>query len=228
MEKRTFTFILSLIISFLTLFTSSLYAQRKVVVTKDQPDTIPFYRGIALGTDIVGSAMMFIKDYGQYEGIARLNLKDKYFPVLELGFGKSNKTDETTNIHYSTKAPYFRVGIDLNVLKNKHDDYRALVGGRLAYTSFKYSFYNKTAIDPIWKSQSLCYASNVSSKLLWAELVAGLDAKIWGPIRMGWTIRYKKQLHKKTGENGSAWYVPGYGEGAESLISATFQILAEF
>ena len=197
MEKRTFTFILSLIISFLTLFTSSLYAQRKVVVTKDQPDTIPFYRGIALGTDIVGPAMMFIRGYGQYEGIARLNLKDKYFPVLELGFGKSNKTDETTNIHYSTKAPYFRVGIDINVLKNKHDDYRALVGGRLAYTSFKYSFYNKTAIDPIWKSQSLCYASNVSSKLLWAELVAGLDAKIWGPIRMGWTIRYKKQLHKK-------------------------------
>nr|WP_308533240.1 hypothetical protein [uncultured Prevotella sp.] len=45
---------------------------------------------------------------------------------------------------------------------------------------------------------------------------------------MGWTIRYKKQLHKKTGENGSAWYVPGYGDGAESLISATFQILAEF
>lgn len=104
MEKKTFTFILSLAISLLAILPSSVYAQRKKIVQKAAPDTIPFYRGIAVGTDLVGSAMIALGDYGQYEGIVRVNLKDKYFPTIEVGMGKANKLEETTGIHYDTKA----------------------------------------------------------------------------------------------------------------------------
>src|SRR3712207_7225703 len=46
--------------------------------------------------------------------------------------------------------------------------------------------------------------------------VAGLDAKISGPLRMGWSLRYKARLHQKQGKDAEAWYVPGYGRGGRS------------
>lgn len=228
MEKKTFTFILSLAISLLAILPSSVYAQRKKIVQKAAPDTIPFYRGIAVGTDLVGSAMIALGDYGQYEGIVRVNLKDKYFPTIEVGMGKANKLEETTGIHYDTKAPYARVGIDFNVLKDKHDIYRVLVGGRIAYTTFKYNFSGGSIPDPIWKEKVPYSASDVSASQLWAEIVGGLDAKIWGPIRIGWSVRYKARLHQKQGEYGAAWYVPGYGRGGTSHLDATFHVMVEF
>lgn len=228
MEKKTFIFILSLTISALAFLPSSVYAQRKNIVAKETPDTIPLYRGVAIGTDLVGAAMITLGDYGQYEGILRINLKEKYYPTLEIGVGKANKLEEATSIHYDTKALYSRVGIDFNMLKDKHDIYRVLVGGRIAYTTFKYNFWGNKVLDPIWKKEVPYTVSDVSSNQLWAEIVAGLDAKIWGPIRMGWSVRYKMRLHQKQGENGEAWYVPGYGRGGTSNIGATFQVMVEF
>ena len=62
---------------------------------------------------------------------------------------------------------------------------------------------------------------------LWAELVGSVDAKILGPIRMGWSVRYKLRVAHKMGEIGEAWYVPGYGRGGSSQLGATFNVLLE-
>lgn len=52
-------------------------------------DTIPLFRGLAVSGDLVGIAQLAFGDYGQYEVALRVNLKDKYFPIIELGYGKS-------------------------------------------------------------------------------------------------------------------------------------------
>ena len=38
-----------------------------------------------------------------------------------IAIGKADHTDDGTNVRYKTSAPYGRIGIDFNLLKNKHD-----------------------------------------------------------------------------------------------------------
>lgn len=226
-RKRISTYIL-VVISSLLLLPSVASAQRRKPVATVNEDSIPFFRGIAVGTDVVGPAMRLLANYGQYEAMVRVNIKDRYYPIVEIGVGQADKTDETTGVRFKTSAPYARVGVDFNVLKNKHDIYRFLVGGRLGYTSFKYDVTSPGTFDPVWHVQVPYGANGVSNNQLWVEAVGGVDAKIWGPLRMGWSVRYKTRLCQKAGANGEAWYVPGYGRGGTSRLGATFNVLLEF
>ena len=60
-------------------------AQRRPSLAKVKEDSIPFFRGVAVGTDFVGPAMRWLASYGQYEALLRVNIKDRYFPVIEAG-----------------------------------------------------------------------------------------------------------------------------------------------
>ena len=63
------------------------HAQSKAKKMVEQPDTVPLFRGLAVSVDAIGLGQMVLGSYGQYEAALRINLKDKYFPVLELGYG---------------------------------------------------------------------------------------------------------------------------------------------
>lgn len=115
-----------------------LQAQNHKGKTLTDRDTIPLFRGVAVSFDLVGVIQSGLGDYGQYEAAARLNLRDRYFPVVELGVGHADADDVDSGLRYKTSAPYGRVGVDFNVLRNKHDVNRVYVGGRYGYTSFKY------------------------------------------------------------------------------------------
>ena len=225
-RKRIYTFVL-LSISLFHLLPSVAHAQRKQKVQPTKPDTVAFFRGVAVGVDVVGPAMKALSSYGQYEALLRVNLQDKYYPVLEIGVGEANKTDDNTSTQFKTRAPYGRVGIDFNVLKDKHDAYRVLAGGRVGYTTFKYDVSAPAVTDPIWGNQVPFGGTGVRSHLLWIEASFGVDAKIWGPIRMGWSLRYKVRAHQKSNDLGDPWYVPGYGRGGSSTLGATFNVLLE-
>ena len=94
-----------------------------------QKDSVPTFRGFAVSFDLVGAGLMAFSDNGQYEGALRINLHDEWFPIVELGLGRADHDDDVTYLHYKTSAPYFRIGIDKNLLKEKHGPYR-LYGGR--------------------------------------------------------------------------------------------------
>ncbi|MFW9601463.1 MAG: DUF6048 family protein, partial [Prevotella sp.] len=121
----------------LTFLTANAQQGKKKFVTI-APDTIPLFRGIAVSTDLVGPAQLAFSSYGQYQAAMRVNLKDKWFPIIELGIGKADAEDVTTKLNYKSTAPYGRIGMDWNLSKNKHDIYRVYGGFRYAYTSFKY------------------------------------------------------------------------------------------
>ena len=109
-------------------------AQRKDTALKN--DSVPLFNGMAVAVDLVGPVQMAIGDYGQYEASLRVNLKDRYFPVIELGVGRADYTDDVTQTSYKTSAPFGRIGIDFNLLKDKHDIYKLFAGVRYAFTSF--------------------------------------------------------------------------------------------
>lgn len=227
MQRKHISYYISALVtsSLLLLSPVTAHAQKKVVA--ETPDTIPLFRGMAVSIDAFGLGQMILSDYGQYEAALRINLKDKYFPVFELGYGKANTTDEGTNINFKTSAPYARVGMDWNLMKNKHDIYRLYGGARYGFTSYKFDIKGPDMTDPVWGTTSPYEASGVSCYYHWLEAVFGVDAKIWGPIRMGWSVRYKRRLFRNDGDVGNTWYVPGFGRQGSSRFGGTFNITYE-
>lgn len=194
---------------------------------KQIDDSIPFFRGVQVKADLVGLIMKAVSSYGQYEVGVRVNLKDKYFPVVELGYGKADEDNDVTQTSYTTSAPYGKIGCDFNILKNKHDIYRFYVGGRLAYTSFKYDVDHAPLTDPVWGGETPFAGHDIKAHYLWLEALAGIDAKIAGPLHLGWTVRYKRRMAHKEGELGNTWYVPGFGKQGGSRIWGTFEVMVE-
>ena len=209
----------------LAVITPAMAQQKKEMV--QQPDTIPFFRGVAVSADLVGLAQLAFSSYGQYEAALRVNLKDKYFPIIEVGYGKADANNITTNTFYKTSAPYARIGIDFNLLKNKHDIYRAYVGGRYALTYYKFDAGADYVKDPVWGNTMAYEFHDIKCNYHWLEAVAGVDAKIWGPLRLGWSVRYRRRIAHNDGTIGNTWYVPGYGRQGDTRLGGTFNVIIE-
>lgn len=191
-------------------------------------DTLPFFRGFAVSGELIGAMQMMLGDYGQYEAALRLNLRNRFFPIFEVGYGKASHVDDpVTEITYHTKAPYFRVGCDFNVAKNKRSSNRVFVGLRYAYTNYKVDISRKDFKDPVWKWDTSYNIEGSQCWQHWAEVVFGVDAAVFGPLHLGWSARYRRRLFHDDGITGKTWYVPGYGTQDSSNLAATFNIIVD-
>lgn len=226
-QKLISSYTLALASSLALLTSSPVHAQSSQKKMVEQPDTIPLFRGLAVSIDAFGLGQTLLSDYGQYEAALRINLKDKYFPIVELGLGTADAKDEGTNLHYKTNAPYGRIGMDWNLMKNKHDSNRLYGGFRYGFTAYKYDLSGPDMTDPVWGGTAPYGADGVSCSYHWLEGVFGIDVKIWGPIRMGWSVRYKRRIAHNDGDLGNAWYVPGFGKQGSSRFGGTFNITYE-
>ena len=192
-----------------------------------QKDSIPVFRGFAVSFDLVGAGLMAFSDNGQYEGALRVNLHDEWFPIVEAGLGKATHDDDVTRLYYSTSAPYFKIGIDKNMLRDKHGPNRLYLGVRYGFTSYKIDIARPDFVDPVWQWNTGFGLHDVACKYHWAEILIGIDAKIFGPLHLGWSVRYKQRLaHSEDGDRGKPWYVPGFGT-YDSKLGATFNVIID-
>lgn len=224
--QKTSTSISRLAFSLLLLFAATV-AQAQGKLFSLQKDSVPLFRGFAVSVDIAGPLVKAMSDYGEMEGALRINLHDQYFPIVEIGYGEADHNNEVTQISYSTKAPYFRIGCDLNLLKNKHTPNRIYGGLRYAFTSYKVDMARPEVSDPIWGSPTSFEIVGESCNQHWAEVVIGLDAKIFGPLHLGWNVRYKRRLAHKDCSAGKTWYVPGYGKWGDTRLGANFNVIID-
>ncbi len=225
-RKNIFTYIIILAISLLMLPTE-VQAQKHKQPHVEEPDSTPLFNGVAVSVDLAGPIQRMISDYGQYEAAVRLNLKDRYFPIVEVGIGDADYTDDVTGINYKTKAPYGRLGLDFNILKNKHDKYRLYIGGRYGFTSFKYDLSSPGVSDPIYGGEATWGVKDAKGSQHWYEAVVGVDASIIGWLHLGWSVRYRGRITQKSDDIGQAWYIPGYGKSDTSRIGVTFNIILD-
>lgn len=191
-------------------------------------DSIAFFRGFAVTFDLVGPACLLLSDRGTYEGSLRINLHDQWFPTVELGIGRANyKDDGGTDITYKTTAPFFRVGMDWNVMKKKHEVNRIYAGFRYAFTSYSCDIIREALPDPVFLGTSEYGATDVSCNMHWLEAVFGIDAQVFGPFHLGWNVRYKRRLAHHEGDIGTSWYVPGFGANDSDCLTANFNIIID-
>lgn len=226
LRQNISTYISRLVLSILlTAATPAATAQSRMFVI--EKDSVPLFNGLAVSFDLVGPAMQALGDYGEYEAALRINLHDQYFPIFELGYGQAERDDEVTGIYYKTKAPYFRIGCDLNLLKNKHAPNRLYGGLRYAFTSYKVDIARQGMTDPTWQEETGFSIVGDACNQHWIEAVFGIDAQIWGPLHMGWTFRYKRRIAHKDSSIGSTWYVPGYGIYGDTRLGANFNVIID-
>lgn len=220
------TFISSLAVSLLLLM-AAMPAAAQNKMFRIEKDSVPLFNGLAVSFDLVGPVMQAMSDYGDYEAALRINLHDQYFPIVEVGYGRAERDDEVTGIYYKTGAPFFRIGCDLNILKNKHAPNRLYAGVRYAFTSYNVDIARPGVIDPVWGSETGFSIDGETCNQHWFEVVFGLDAKIWGPLHMGWTVRYKRRLSHKDSSIGNTWYIPGYGIYGDTRLGANFNVIID-
>lgn len=193
-------------------------------------DTLPkpkFLSGIAVQGDFVGFGMKLAGGrFANMEVGCRLNLMEKYFPIVELGVGDCTHEGRETSSIFSTTAPYFRIGADYCFTKKRNGN-RLLAGLRYGYSSYKYDFQTEDLQDPIWPNTNTeaGQLTDMDGRNHWAEVVVGVETKLWRFIRLGWNMRYKMRIHQKASPKGEPWYVPGFGRndgncwgGAVNLI----------
>lgn len=231
--RKTYVFICAALLS--SLVCQPLVAQRDTtavrgfrrLISKLTPEDQPLFCGMAVGVDVLGSGLAAFSTYGEYGAMVRVNLKQKFFPTFEAGLGVCDRTDEGTSIHLKASAPYFRVGCDYNFLKDLKSGHRVFGGLRAGYTTFSYDISSPALSDPVWHDTATFDYRDVKSNMLWAELVFGIEAKIWRNFHMGWNVRYRRRLHQKVSEPGEAWYVPGFGRNDSSTFGGTFNLIFE-
>ena len=118
------------------LYSPTLAAQEKKTTIEEEK--VPFYQGTTIGVDIFGlGSKIFGGDITSTEISVEVNLKNRYVPVAEIGYGTTDTTDDGTNIHYKASAPYFRIGMNYNFFFKKPYLPGFLYGGiRYGFTSF--------------------------------------------------------------------------------------------
>ena len=229
MTLRKFTSIYTLILlSVLLIHSETVSAQKKIEVAKD---TTALFQGAVVGVDLFGAVQKHVKlaDYGQYEAFLRLNLKGKYFPVFEFGRGMGEhnedyEDDSNKTIITKSSGMYGRVGCDFNVMKDKHDIYKLFVGFRYAYTNFDFEYHHPGIKDPVWGRIKECSVKDDGRYVHWLEGVFGVDAKIFGPVHLGWSVRYRRRIASNSYRMGDIWYVPGFGRSDKTNLGGTFNI----
>ena len=216
MNAKTFKLFIALMIS-----VGSLNAQVKTQAPQQKT-----LQGIYLSSDVFGYIYpLFVKDkYYSAESSLTVNLKNRFFPVVEVGYGYTNMVSQLYEIGYRTSAPYYRIGMDYNVqYKNGRPNYIYL-GGRMGYTTFNYDVDAPPLKDPVWGGETPMLLTGMHCNAIWTEAVGGVRAEIARNLYMGWSLRYKIPLYKAPIANGGPWYIPGFGAGNKAILGATYTI----
>lgn len=191
---------------------------------------VPLFNGVTVGFNFFDAILRLAgQSYGSYNLSGSVDLHNWFFPTLELGLGMANNHVKDKNFRYKTPASFFgRIGTDYNFLYNSNPAYKALLGLRLGYSSFRYDITDVSISNDYWgPGADHVELPRQKASAFWGEVSAGLQVKIYKGFGMGWSLRYKFRLHVSDGSNSSPWFLPGFG-ARNAPFSATFSIFYTF
>lgn len=220
MKMRTCRFISILLL--ISLLCPAVWGQSR----KDNKpkEKAPLLSGVGVGIDICGLAMKAVgARFANMEISGRVGLKEKFFPIFEIGIGDCTRYGgETTNV-FSTRAPYWRIGMDYNVNKKLNGN-RFLVGIRYGFSSYKYDFTCPDLTDPVYGTVRPLELEGLKGNNQWLEFCIGFETRLWSIVRLGYNIRYKMQTLQSYSELGTPYYIPGFGRNDDSAFGGTVNL----
>lgn len=191
----------------------------------EEKEKTPLYNGITIGIDAYGIGAKFLgSDFLSTEVSVDVNLKHRFFPVVEFGYGTTDATNDN-GIHYKSSAPFGRIGLNYNTMYKKKSDSFLYVGLRYGFTAFKYDVSAPIINDGIWSGEIPFNYNGEKSNAQWLELVVGVKAQVFKSFHMGWALRYRSRLNVKENPNTDAWYIPGFGTNKKSTLGVTYNLI---
>lgn len=198
----------------------------------------PLYNGMDFSIDLWGAgAKLFGSDFFSTEVSADVNLKNRFFPTVEVGYGATNAWSDYM-VHYKSNAPYLRIGLDYNAFYKKKHGHMLMVGLRYGMSSFKYdvntlsegdadystSMSDINLTDDVWKDNAYYNHTGMKGSMQWIEFCVGIRAHILKNLYMGWTVRFKYRISSSSDTYGDPWYVPGFGTFGSNTTGVTYTI----
>jgi len=198
--------------SFIGCFCADLFSEDEKGELEDE---IGFYQGFKVELDAYSLVMSAInKDTYSFEANVQVNLKERFFPILEMGFAGANKTS-INGYGFKTNGLFTKIGVDYNLLKpnlrgtTMHKYF--FVGGRYGFSRFSYDITNIAIDNGYWGGENIRNFENQKLTKHWLEVVAGLRVEILENVYIGWNVRLKMPLGKGDSGEISPWFVPGIG-----------------
>jgi len=208
--KQTLKYFTSKALLFFFLLPGGFQALGQAIVT----DSIPKSQMIAptmlrIGVDLIGAAHTAINENRDaWEVQAEVDIY-RYFITAEFGSEVNQFIRE--DYDYRSDGTYWRVGADINMIPREPFGSVLFFGLRYANGTFDEDL-SGTISDPVW-GDILIDSSNENVKARWIEVVAGMKAKVWKNLYMGYILRLKASLKIKNESELQLdpYRIPGYG-----------------
>lgn len=206
---------------------------------QQQMALIPTYNGINIGVDVWGAGKYLLSgDVFSAELQVAVNIRNMFLPTVEAGYGFQDEWGDG-GVHSKGKAPYFRIGMDYNLLHKKKEKNSFLFAGlRYGFSPLNFSVTNAPLNDPIYGGVidtpnlsdeywggSVPFAKDMSCSLHWMEAVLGVKVQVYRNFSMGWSARVRFKLGGKKDINGNPDYIPGYGGYRNSNFGVTYSLI---
>lgn len=225
--KHTLKYISSLILLLCTFLMQAQDVQKT--------DSIPVKTnryGLRVGIDLFKLSRTFYeKDYKGLEVVGDYRVTKNYYLAGELG--NENKTVDDTQLNFTTKGTYFKVGFNYNAYENWLDMENLIyIGLRYGVSTFSqtlnnYTVYNK---DRYFGDQPLVVSGEKFSGLSaqWAEFVAGVNAKVYNNIYVGFSFRINKLISNKKPDTFDNLYIPGFNRTYDGDFGVGFNYTVSY
>lgn len=181
--------------------------------------------GIRVGADISRLARSFYEsDYRGFEIVGDYRLSKKIFIAGEIG--NEDRTDNESQLSYTTKGSYFKAGFDFNAYDNWLDMENMIYAGmRYSISTFSqqlnsYDIYNtnlyfgENTLTPNQKFDGLTAH--------WIEVVAGVKAEIFRNLFLGFSVRLNYLVSNQKPEGFDNLYIPGFNRTYDGNFGAGF------
>ncbi len=186
---------------------------------KKIPLVDPAYRGFSVHADIASPIMGIVASPNtlNVELLADVNLYDRFFPVMELGY--TSLTKEINESTYSINAPFFRFGMNFNIIRTvdnkgvyKENRSYAYLGVRYAFSVLDYALNNVKVENNYWGTTQVKDYTGSMVYSGWVEVHGGVRVDLAKGFTMGWSVGLRFLMHTSEDMKQILWYVPGYGK----------------
>lgn len=186
---------------------------------KVKDSTIPIKTnryGLRVGVDLYKlTRALYDKGYKGIEFVGDYRLTKNYFLAAEIG--NENKTTDDDRLNFTTKGSYLKAGFDYNAYENWLDMENILsIGLRYGLSSFNqelnsYKIYNA---NPYFGEVPAIATGEKFSGLTasWIEVVAGIKAKVFDNVFVGFSLRLNRLVSNKKPANFDNLYIPGFNK----------------
>lgn len=198
-------------------------------------DTIPPKTnryGLRVGVDLYKLTRgIYDSDYKGLELTGDYRLTKKYYLAAELG--SENKTTDDDRLNSTAKGTYIKAGFDYNVYENWLDMENIIsIGMRAGFSSFSqqlnsYKIYNP---NPYWgENPPILSGKNYSGlSASWIEVVAGIKAKVFNNVFMGFSLRLNRLITNKQPSDFENLYIPGFNRTYDGDFGVGFNYTVSY